>query len=357
MWSDNSFSQKVGIKYPIIQAGMAGGITSPELVASVSNAGGLGSIGAGYMTPKDLQDTIQKVKSLTKEPFSVNLFTPEVVTVDQAKVDQANEWLSHFRHDLNITETPEVKTVTDDNFKQQIDLIIEENIKICSFTFGIPDQDIIDKLKSKGILLIGTATTVDEAIKNEEKGIDIIVMQGSEAGGHRGSFLDSHQTSMIGTMALIPQVVDQVNIPVIAAGGITDGRGLVAALALGAEGVQMGTAFVTSLESGSPEIAKQAILESHEVSTVVTSTFSGKPARGLNNLFIEQMSKYEDALPQYPIQNTLTQPIRKSAAKEKRIEYMSLWCGQNLRTLNSKSASDIIKDTVAQADKVLGQIK
>src|SRR5699024_11009038 len=159
------------------------------------------------------------------------------------------------------------------------------------------------------------------------------------------------------TMALIPQVVDQVNIPVIAAGGITDGRGLVAALALGAEGVQMGTAFVTSLESDSPEIAKQAILESHEVSTVVTSTFSGKPAGCLNNLFTEQLSKHQDAVPLHPIQLTLTLPIRKIAAKEKRVEYMCLWCGQNLRTLNSKRASYIIKDTVPQSDKVLGQFK
>lgn len=356
MWNNNQLSQSLGIKYPIIQAGMAGGITTPDLVAAVSSGGGLGSIGAGYMSAEKLRETIQEVKILTDQPFSVNLFTPEVVQVDQNEIAQANEWLSRFRDELNINETPSVAKITDENFKQQVEVIIEENVPICSFTFGIPDRDIIKKLKEKGIIIIGTATTVDEAIANELAGMDLIVVQGSEAGGHRGSFLNNETLPMIGTMALVPQVVDHVGIPVIAAGGISDGRGIIASLGLGAEGVQLGTAFLTSEESGSPQVAKLAILNAQETDTVLTTTFSGKPARGLLNDFIKEMSQYEGKVPSYPVQNSLTQPIRAKASKLDRPEYMSLWCGQNLRTSKEISAKQMVLDMVTQVEAIINKL-
>ncbi|QQD85045.1 nitronate monooxygenase family protein [Jeotgalicoccus sp. ATCC 8456] len=356
MWNNNQLSQSLGIKYPIIQAGMAGGITTPDLVASVSNSGGLGSIGAGYMNVEKLRETIQEVKKLTDQPFSVNLFTPEFVQVEQNEIDQANDWLSRYRYELNINEAPPVEKVTDENFKQQVEVIIEENVPICSFTFGIPDRDIIKKLKEKGIIIIGTATTVDEAIANESAGMDAIVAQGSEAGGHRGSFLNKEAVPMIGTMALVPQVVDYVSIPVIAAGGISDGRGIVASLGLGAKGVQLGTAFLTSEENGSPQVAKLAILNAQETDTVVTTTFSGKPARGLLNDFIKEMRQYEGKVPSYPVQNSLTQPIRAKAAKLNRPEYMSLWCGQNLRSSKENSANQMVIDLVTQVEDVINKL-
>lgn len=353
MWHENKVTQNLNIKYPIIQAGMAGGITTPELVAAVSNAGGLGTLGAGYMTPEQLRSSVLKVKQLTNKPFGVNLFIPEIQDISEEEIEKANEWLLPFREQLNISEIPKVKKTTESIFEKQIEIIMEVQVPVCSFTFGIPSKETVQQLKKRKIVMIGTATTVKEAIANEENGMDMVVVQGSEAGGHRGTFMGSFEDAMIGTMALVPQTVDHVEIPVIAAGGIMDGRGVLAALVLGAQAAQMGTAFVTSLESGVTKSYKEAILNSNEEQTVVTSTFSGKPARGIRNEFIMKMMKYEKKLPKYPIQNTLTTSIRREAAKQNRTEWMSLWCGQNSRSTQYQSASETISDILSQVDEMV----
>jgi len=338
------------VKYPIIQAGMAGGVTTPKLVAAVSNEGGLGSIGAGYMDAAQLRRHIQEVKKLTKNPFAVNLFTPPVYDASKDKIEKTNSRLQPFRDHLHISETTKIDKLTDSLFLEQIEVIFEEEVSICSFTFGIPSVEIIQRLKSRDIILIGTATTVEEAIANENNDMDMVVMQGSEAGGHRGSFIKPFEDSMIGTMALVPQASDVVTIPVIAAGGIAEGRGLVAALVLGAQAVQMGTAFVTSLESGVIDAYKEAIVNSHEDQTVVTSVFSGKPARGIQNEFISKMMDYEDELPEYPLQNSLTKSIRSEAAKQNITEWMSLWCGQSPRLTKRQSARQTMLELITQVE-------
>ena len=353
MWYENKVTQKLEIKYPIIQAGMAGGITTPELVAAVSNAGGLGSIGAGYLSPEQLRSSIQEIKQLTNKPFGVNLFIPENPNVSDEEIERANEWLKPFREQLHISEIPKVKKTNESTFEKQIAIIIEEEVPVCSFTFGLPSKEIVEQLKSRKIVMIGTATTVKEAISNEENGMDMVVVQGSEAGGHRGTFAGNFENAMIGTMALVPQAVDHVDIPVIAAGGVMDGRGVLAALVLGAKAVQMGTAFVTSLESGATNIAKETLLSGDEEQTVVTSTFSGKPARGIKNDFIIKMKAYENGPPPYPIQNTLTPQFRSEAAKQNRSEWMSLWCGQNLRSTKHQSATETMSEILSQVDEIV----
>lgn len=353
MWNENKVTEILNIKYPIIQAGMAGGITTPELVASVSNSDALGNIGAGYMNSEQLRDSIKKVKQLTNKPFGVNLFVPEHPEVSEAEINQVNEWLRPFREELNLPEVSELKKPSTTIFEEQIKVIIEEEVHVCSFTFGLPSKKTIQHLKKENIIVMGTATTVKEAIANEEIGMDMVVAQGSEAGGHRGTFMDSFESSMIGTMALVPQIVDHVKIPVIAAGGIMDGRGVLSALVLGAQAVQMGTAFVTSLESGAKDQHKEAILNSSEDHPVVTSVFSGKPARGIRNEFINKMKSREVELPKYPMQNTLTQPIRIEAAKQNRPEWMSLWCGQNPRFSKKESVSEIISEILSQIDGIV----
>lgn len=354
MWYENKFTKDLNIKYPIVQAGMAGGVTTPELVAAVSNSGALGNLGAGYMSPEQMQQAIQKIKRLTDQPFGVNLFIPETPDVSDEEIEKANEWLRPFREELNIFEKPQVKKPTTSLFERQMEIIMEERVPVCSFTFGVPSKEIVQQLKTENIVMIGTATTVKEAIANEKAGMDMVVVQGSEAGGHRGTFMGSFEEAMIGTMALVPQAVDHVDIPVIAAGGMMDGRGVLAALVLGAQAAQMGTAFVTSLESGAKEQHKAAILNSIEEQPVVTSTFSGKPARGIRNEFIMEMAKHEKEVPKYPIQNTLTKTIRSEAAKQNRPEMMSLWCGQNPRLSKQQSASEIISDIISQADEIVG---
>lgn len=353
MWYENKVTQVLNIKYPIIQAGMAGGITTPELVAAVSNSGSLGNLGAGYMSPDQMRESIRKIKQLTDKPFGVNLFIPETPEVTEEEINKANEWLRPFREELNLPEESEVKKPNAMLFEEQIKIIIEEGVPVCSFTFGLPSKETVQKLRKENIVVIGTATTVKEAVANEEIGMDMVVVQGSEAGGHRGTFMGTFDDAMIGTMALVPQTVDYVNIPVIAAGGIMDGRGVLSALMLGAQAVQMGTAFVTSLESGAKKQHKEAILNSIEDQPVVTSTFSGKPARGIRNDFITKMESHEKELPKYPIQNTLTQSIRSEAAKQNRPEWMSLWCGQNPRASKQQSASEMISEVLSQIDNIV----
>ncbi|WP_066187277.1 MULTISPECIES: NAD(P)H-dependent flavin oxidoreductase [Gracilibacillus] len=350
MWHSNRLMKALGIRYPIIQAGMAGGVTTPELVAAVSNAGGLGTIGAGYLNLEQTRASIRKVKQLTNKPFAVNLFTPETPEVVEKDVAQANEWLRPFREALHISEIPEVKEEHAIIFEQQIQVLIEEEVPVCSFTFGIPDADLLQQLKVEDILVIGTATTVAEAKANEDSGMDMVVMQGSEAGGHRGTFLGRFEEAMIGTMALIPQAADQVTIPLIAAGGIADGRGVLASLILGAQAAQIGTAFLTCAESGANDLHKQAVLNSREDQSMLTSSFSGKPARGIQNDFMIKMKKYEPDFPPYPIQNTLTKSIRRLAGQQQRTEWMSLWSGQNPRTCQGQSAKDLLDDMIRQIE-------
>jgi nitronate monooxygenase len=343
--------KKLKLKVPIIQAPMAGGITTPELVAAVTNKGGLGSFAGGYLTPQKLLNGIREIRNLTDKPFSVNLFVPQPINIDKTKIKKMNAILNQYRIELGLPETD--IHFSPDAFDEKIDVIIKEKIPVFSFTFGIPSVSILQKLKSNQILMIGTATTVREGIALEKAGVDAVVGQGYEAGGHRGTFLNSFDSSKIGTMSLIPQLVSNIQIPVIASGGIMDGRGMIAALALGAKAVQLGTAFLTCSESGINEAYRKAIFECNEENTTITSTFSGKPARGINNRFIKEIEKYLDIMPDYPIQNNLTQNIRTQAAKLNKAEFLSLWSGQGTRLSRKLSASQLIDEILKESKQTL----
>jgi nitronate monooxygenase len=351
----NELTKVMRIQHPIIQAPMAGGITTSKLVAEVSNSGALGMIGAGYMTPKQIRDQIREIKRLTSSPFGINLFVPNEFSSTEEEIAEANQLLKPICEQLGVHDSagqmPDFNQVQA-TFHEQIKVVMDEQVPVCSFTFGIPSREIIEDLKVQGITVIGTATTVKEAIEIEKSGMDAIVVQGSEAGGHRGNFLDGHQESLVGLMSLIPQVADQVTIPVVAAGGIMDGRGLTASLCLGAQGVQMGTAFLTCLESGANEVHKEEILHSKEDQIVLTRSFSGKYARGIRNKFISDMEEFEDSFPPFPVQNTLTQQMRKAASSQINREYMSLWSGQSPRLAKKQSVKALIQDVVAELNKI-----
>ena len=352
-WHDHCLTELLNIKYPIIQAGMAGS-TTPELVASVSNSGGLGCIGAGYFTPNKLEEEIQHVQSLTQKPFGVNIFVPNKVNYSKTQVDHMNAWLRPYRRALNLEE-PTINLSEEQQFENTIDIIINYNIPVCCFTFGIPNQHIINKLKEANIILVGTATSIDEAIENERAGMDVVVAQGSEAGGHRGSFLTvkEDREPAIGLMSLIPQMADNVSIPVVAAGGIMDGRGILASMVLGAQGVQMGTAFLTSKESGANELVKQTIINSKETDTIITDVFSGKYARGISNQFVQAMINYDGDIPPYPIQNQLTQSIRKQAAANGDSEFTHIWSGQSPRLATNQRVDNLMKQLLLQIEHLL----
>ncbi|OXS79920.1 NAD(P)H-dependent flavin oxidoreductase [Domibacillus enclensis] len=347
----NEAAKQLGIPYPIVQAPMAGGVTTPELVAAVSNAGGLGMLGAGYLTPDQTRTQIQNVKQLTSKPFGINLFVPNEFHAAADEVQAAHQHLHTIQAQLSVTpETsltvPEFSQLLE-SFKEQVKVVIEEQVPVCSFTFGLPSKETIDELKQHPITLIGTATTVKEAVENEKAGMDLVVVQGSEAGGHRGNFLAGHQESFVGLLSLIPQVADHVQIPVVAAGGIMDSRGIKASFCLGAQGVQMGTAFLTCAESGAHHVHKEAVLQAAEDDIIMTRAFSGKWARGIQNKFTEEMKEQELRVPDFPVQNTLTQSIRKASSDQNNPDFMSLWSGQSPRLAKKQTVAQLMDDLVA----------
>ncbi|WP_416825582.1 NAD(P)H-dependent flavin oxidoreductase [Ectobacillus polymachus] len=345
----------LGIKYPIIQAGMAGSVTTAELVAAVSEAGGLGTLGAGYMKPEVIRSTIAKIRELTAKPFAVNLLIARRRLIDDQMIQNGKRMIRPMEEQLGLQEHR--TAIPEEDYHEKLAVLIEEKVPIVSFAFDIPDVQEIQELKKHGTIIIGTATNVREAKVLANIGVDAIVGQGSEAGGHRGTFLGTEPHSLIGTMALIPQLIAAVpTIPIIAAGGIMDGRGLIAAVALGAEGVQMGTAFLTCKESGAHPVHKQAVLHSNDQSTVVTRVFSGRYARGIENAFIKQMKGSEQDLPPYPIQNSLTSSLRSAAATQGNADYMALWAGQASSLARELTAADLVEKTMEQAKKRVAEL-
>lgn len=343
------------IEYPVVQAGMAGAITTPELVAAVSNSGGLGTLGAGYMSPEQIREAIYRIRELTDKPFGVNLLVTKEIEIEEEKVDEAKVLLSGVNRELGIEVEGTLKLPK--SYKEQLQVLLDEKVPVVSFAFQTLEKEEINDLKS-GIKVIGTATHVKEAKVLAELGVDIIIGQGSEAGGHRGTFIGKERDAMIGTFALIPQLVGAVpHIPIVAAGGVMNGQGLVAALALGAEGVQMGSAFLTSEESITHDVYKEAVLHSTDTSTTVTRAFSGKYARGIRNEFIERHEGKEEGLPVYPVQNVLTSKIRQEAAQQNKEEYMSLWAGQAASLARIESAQHVVERVMKEAANAIEQLQ
>ncbi|MES1925315.1 nitronate monooxygenase [Salinisphaera sp. T31B1] len=344
---DKRIVRLLGMQTPVIQAPMAGGTTTPELVAAVSESGGLGSIGAGYLSPEAITSTIEQTRERTGRGFAVNLFVPGEPAEDAAAVERSNSRLDVFRADLGI-ERPAPPARYAPVFDDQFEAVVAAHVPVFSFTFGALQPVEVARLKEGGTVVIGTATTVDEAIALAAIDVDMIVAQGAEAGGHRGTFMHPAEQALIGTMALVPQIVDSVSVPVIASGGIMDGRGVAAALMLGAGAVQMGSAFVVCDESGAQPAHREALLAGPAArETVVTRAFSGKAARGIRNRFIDELAPVADQLPDYPIQNAWTKDVRAAAGAQGRAEYMSLWAGQAAALAVKRSAAQIV-DSIRQ---------
>ncbi|MFJ7185335.1 NAD(P)H-dependent flavin oxidoreductase [Lysinibacillus xylanilyticus] len=312
---------------PIIQAPMAG-VTTPKFVAACAQEGILGSIGAGYLDGEQTKNFIQEVKKLTKKPFAVNLFVQEEPRIDIDVLQKARMALQPFYDELGLS--PVQSVTSKEVFEEQVQAVLDENVAICSFTFGIPSADVIDRLKNNNVYVIGTATTLEEAKRVEQAGMQAVVLQGGEAGGHRGSFTEPMQ--LIDLHDLLQQVVGQISIPIIAAGGIVAKEDVSKALAMGAQAVQIGTALLAADECEISPLYKNALLESKEQQTTITRAFSGKPARGLANGFTERMKNAVVA--PYPLQNDLTTTIRKESAKQGKGDYLSMWMGEKSYLVN-----------------------
>jgi nitronate monooxygenase len=340
LMSGNGLLKLPGIEYPIIQGPMGGGPSTPELVAAVSNAGGLGSLGAAYLTPEQITDAIRRIRTLSSRPFNVNLFAGGWSTRQDFDAEPMLTLLSEVHEKLGLPK-PAAPTPAPDPFPAQFEAVLDARPPIFSFTFGIPDRDAMSRLKARGIIILGTATTVEEARRLEHAGVDAIVAQGAEAGAHRGTFVDSFESSMSPTLDLVRATASAVSLPVIATGGLMDGRDIVAALNAGAAAAQLGTAFLACPESGASEVYKQAILTAKEDTTVMTRAFSGRPARGLRNAFMASVDGREPILP-YPLQNALTRPMRTAAAQQGLPDYLSLWAGQGVARARAMPAGELV---------------
>ena len=352
-WTKNPLTDALGIDLPIV-LGPFGGASSVELVASVSNAGGLGSYGLYGLAAEKIGQVSHDIRELTSRPFALNLWLPMdevgVTAPDQAQFERYLEPLAPYFGEVDqpLPERPERYLVP---FAEQIDAAIAAKPTALSFVYGVPETEVIDRCRSAGILVIGTATKVDEATALDAAGVDAIVATGSEAAGHRVSFLRPAEDSLVGTISLVPRVVDAVRAPVIAAGGIADGRGVAAALALGACAAQLGTAFLACDESAANPPHRAALWSAAASDTVLTRVFSGRLARGIPNRMSRELAAEPPA--PFPVQNWLTGHIKRAAAAQGNSDLTSLWAGQSAPLIRHTNAEDLIAAITRDVDAIL----
>lgn len=328
--------------HPIIQGPTAGGPNTPAQIAAVSNAGALGSLACSLLSPAAISEQTAQIRALTDQPFCLNFFVLETPRPDPSEVAQAVEWMRPLWSSLGWTELP-TPTKWCEDFHAQFETLIELRPAVASFTFGILSAEQIQRLHDAGIFVIGTITHAEEAIAWQGRGADAVIASGTESGGHRGTFIGAQEDATLKTFELLPTVVAAVNIPVIAAGGIMDGADIKRALDMGAQAVQMGTAFLVADESGINPHYKQRLLTAGDHPTRLTRSFSGRYARGLVNRLMDELRPVEAQLPAYPIQNALTSPIRAEAAKRGDTELMSLWCGTGVARARPMPAAKLVE--------------
>lgn len=349
---ENKITQILNVKLPIIQAPMFG-VTTAEMVAVASETGALGSLPLGDLPVNNCVKLIQKTRQLTSRPFAVNIFLntlPERNDELKIKYNRTKLFLKDLVSKNNLeVKFPEYDEVVLTDYHDQVEALIDENCKVVSFTFGIPDAQSIAKFKDSETVLIGTATSVEEAIMLEKSGIDIICVQGYEAGGHRGSF-GSEKISEIGGFSLLSQIYDNVKVPLIYAGGIYDGKTLLASKLLGASGFQIGSLLLGSNESALKEFEKEKLRSATADDIILTKSFSGRYARGLQNLFTLELDSSDYILP-YPYQNRITAPLRTAARLQEKTDFVNIWTGHSRTNYSSKSTKDIILELVKDVER------
>jgi nitronate monooxygenase len=358
MWYQTKATKVLGIKYPIVQGPFGGGYSSVELTSTVSNLGGLGSFGAMSMTPQEIIDTCNAIRAKTDKPFSINLWVSNrderLSSFTEADFEKLKELFKPYFDEFAVP-LPEMPKNLGPEYSEQVEALLEAKPPVFSFVFGIPSKEILVHCKDKGIKTVGVATTVDEAIAIEKAGVDAVVATGFEAGGHRVSFLGSADDSLTGILALIPQVADNVSIPVIAAGGIADGRGIAAALMLGADAVQIGTAFLATKQSNATDDHKRRLFSPDAKYTTLTRVFSGRLGRGLKSKLAVELKSKEHLLAPFPMQGLFLSSLRSAILAANKSEYISLWSGQSAPLLRYKDASELFNALIEQAEDLLAQ--
>jgi nitronate monooxygenase len=357
-WNQNRLTARLGIDYPIIQ-GPLGGLSSQRLTAAVSNFGGLGSFGAHGLAPEEIKDVIAQIRSLTAKPFAMNLWVSMedegARTADESAFNRSLAPLVVHLDALGAPR-PAYKPYSPMRFEDQARVLLDAKVPIFSFIYGIPPTDILEECRTKGIVTIGAATTPDEAAALHEAGVDAIAASGFEAGGHRGSFLRSAEDSLTGTLSLVPQIVDIVDAPVIAAGGIGDARGVIAALALGAEAVQLGTVFLACEESGASLLHREALLGRNAGHTALTKGFTGRLARGIHNRLMEELNRKGTEILPYPLQRGLVRNLTIPAEAAGRSDLLPLWAGQSANLSTCADVSALLNSLVEEVSEIAGPV-
>jgi nitronate monooxygenase len=353
-WNKTRISSILGIGYPIIQ-GPLGGLSTQRLTATVSNFGGLGSFGAHGLGASAIKDVIAEIRELTAKPFAMNLW---VSTEDEgARTSGRKEFARSLKHLAGHIEAlgaalPDHKPYTPIRFEDRVRVLLDAKIPVFSFVMGIPPKEVLDECRTHGILTVGTATTVAEAVVLEQAGVNVIVASGFEAGGHRGSFLLSAEDSLTGAFSLTPQVVDAVSVPVVAAGGIADARGIIAAFALGAEGIQIGTAFLVSEDSGASVHNRTALLSRKALRTSLTKGFTGRLARGVHKQLIEELNRPGVQILPYPLQRLLVKNLTVPAEKAGRTELLQLWAGQSASLTRRSDSKTLLQTLISEVNAI-----
>ncbi len=359
MWTNTELSRLFRLARPIVQGPFGGGLSTAKLTAAVAHAGCLGCFGANGMAPESIATLVHELRRMTgTKPFAINLWVddPAAATPGAQAFVEAARLLAPLYRELGMPPPGDVPAQSAPDCRAQAEAALRAGAPVLSFVFGTPGAEIMTACRQHGVLTIGTATTVEEARALEAAGVDAVVATGFEAGGHRPSYLRAAETCLTGTLALIPQVVDAVKLPVIAAGGIADGRGIVAALALGAQGVQIGTAFLACDESGAPVVHREALFAATAIDTVLTRVVSGRLVRTIDNQLIATLRAQADRLLPYPAQNWLTAPLRRAAAEQGRADLLSLQSGQVGPLLRKRRAEELIDALVRQTDDVLDRM-
>src|SRR5580693_4426826 len=353
-WNENRLTAKLGIDYPVIQ-GPLGGLSSQKLTAAASNFGGLGSFGAHSLTPEAIKEAIAEIRSLTLKPFAMNLW----VSMEDEGARISDEHA--FNRSLAPLAThiaalgaprPEYKPYSSMRFEHQVRVLLDAKVPVFSFIFGIPPREVLEECRAKSIVTIGTATTPEEGAALQEAGVDAIVASGFEAGGHRGSFLRAAEGSLTGAFSLVPQIANMVNVPVIAAGGIADARGVIAALALGAEAVQMGTVFLACEESGASLLHRQALRGKKAGHTSLTKGFTGRLARGIHNRLLQELNQAGTAVLPYPLQRNLVRNLAIPAEAAGRSDLLPLWAGQSANLSTCTDISGFLTSLIEEISEI-----
>lgn len=346
----NAVTRLLGIAHPIVQGPFGGGLSSVALTAMVSNLGGLGSFGAHMLAPERIGVLADELRAHTRQPFALNLWVsdhdPGGLQLDAETLEAAWPLFEPWFDELGVAKPTHLEA-GHPLFEQQVEALLEARPAVFSFVFGIPSAAILAECRHRSIVTIGAATTVAEAQALDAAGVDAIVATGAEAGGHRPSFLESAEASLTGTLALVPQVVDHVRAPVIAAGGIADGRGVRAALALGAQAAQIGTAFLACTESGTSDLHRDALFSPRSRSTVLTRAFTGRLARGIRNRWTDEMAAIAHRLPPFPITSWFVSRLRPAALAAGRSDLISLWSGQIAPNLRHRDATSLMQSLLA----------